>query len=61
MRDYVFTTEKSRGKHAKGLLIPTVLKELGIVKDDKNANSQTGNRRTERDNTARTTNRRTER
>jgi hypothetical protein len=61
MRDYVFTTEKSIGKRAKGLLTPTVLKELGIVKDDKNANSQTGNRRTERDNTARTTNRRTER
>ena len=34
MRDYVFTTEKSIGKRAKGLLIPTVLKELGIVKDD---------------------------
>ena len=30
-------------------------------KGNKNANSQTGNRRTERDNTARTTNRRTER
>jgi hypothetical protein len=39
MRDYVFTTEKSIGKRAKGLLIPTVLKELGIVKDDKEPKS----------------------
>ena len=39
MRDYVFTTEKSIGKRAKGLLTPTVLKELGIVKDDKEPKS----------------------
>ncbi|HNO48998.1 MAG TPA: hypothetical protein PKI48_10465, partial [Chitinophagales bacterium] len=49
--------------------IETVLSLYGIgvaqydntSKGNKNANSQTGNRRTERDNTARTTNRRTER
>jgi hypothetical protein len=60
-----FNDKDSFGKD----FIETVLSLYGIgvaqydntSKGNKNANSQTGNRRTERDNTARTTNRRTER